>query len=136
MHCMQPCLVVIDLDSRTKHPGAPDGVGNWATLVATHGMARTWVAHTPNGGQHWYYRADPNRPIGNGAGKLAPGVDVRGRGGFVVAPPSVDYRGSCWWGAEGEPEWDALPIVPAVVHNLLNPSRDAARGYQVIGYSP
>jgi hypothetical protein len=41
----------------------------------------------------------------------------------------VDYRGACRWGAEGEPEWDALPAVPAAVHELLKPSRDTTRGY-------
>jgi hypothetical protein len=125
--CRKSRLVVIDPDSPTKHPDAPDGVGNWAALAAEHDIPGTWVAHTPSGGQHWYYRADPDRPIGNSVGKLAPGIDVRGDGGFVVAPPSTDYRGSYRWGAEGEPEWDALPTVPPVVHKLLNPPRETFR---------
>ena len=45
---------------------------------------RTAVATTGRG-QHWYYRAEGARST---AGTLAPHVDTRGLGGYVVAPPS------------------------------------------------
>lgn len=44
---------------------------------------------TPGGGRHLYVRPSGE---GNRAGIL-PGVDVRGVGGYVVAPPSQDARG-------------------------------------------
>jgi putative DNA primase/helicase len=67
-------LAVLDID--THHGG---GRPEWAT--------RTLTARTPNGGFHLYYKV--TRPIRNSTSKLGPGVDVRGDGGMVVAPPSV-----------------------------------------------
>jgi hypothetical protein len=47
------------------------------------------MASTPSGGGHLYFRPPPGVEIRNSAGKLGPGLDVRGVGGYVVAPPSV-----------------------------------------------
>lgn len=46
------------------------------------------------GGMHLYIPA--RSEYGNGA-SLAPGVDYRGRGGYVVAPPSVNEQGTYRW---------------------------------------
>lgn len=46
------------------------------------------------GGMHLYVPPDPS--MSNGA-SLAPGVDYRGRGGYVVAPPSVNSQGIYRW---------------------------------------
>ena len=53
---------------------------------------------TPSGGWHVYLRTPA--PLGNGKGKLKAwqALDVRGHGGFVVAPPSVRPDGACWRG--------------------------------------
>ena len=48
---------------------------------------------TPRGGQHYWFR-HPGGEIPSSAGKLAPGVDVRGEGGYVIAPPSAR---ATWW---------------------------------------
>lgn len=45
----------------------------------------TYTVETPSGGLHLYY-ADEG--LATSAGKLAPGIDTRGAGGFVVAPGS------------------------------------------------
>lgn len=106
--CGKSELVVVDCDG-------PDGIANWAALVKTHNIGATWVVRTPSGGQHWYYRADPNRAVGiNSTGKVAPCVDIRGAGGLVFAPPSQDDRGVYHW-VEGVPDWSSLPVVPDVV---------------------
>lgn len=106
--CAKSDLVVIDCDRQ-------EGIANWAALVAEHNIGATWVARTPSGGQHWYFRADPNHPVGiDASGKVAPSVDVRGAGGLVFAPPSRDKRGTYHW-VEGVPEWDHLPVVPQIV---------------------
>ena len=80
-------LVVIDVD--TKH--AVDG---WDSLTAAMDKlgelpGPTRMASTPSGGGHLYFRAPEGVEIRNSAGKLGPGLDVRARGGYVVAPPSV-----------------------------------------------
>lgn len=58
------------------------------------------VARTPTGGWHFYFPHDRGRPVKNSAGLIAPGVDVRGEGGFVVLPPSRRTPGGepyIWW---------------------------------------
>ncbi len=83
-------LVVIDVDTKDGRPG----LYNWTTLAAQtkveHGvdLRHTCAIETPSGGRHLYYRAGDHR-IACSAGKLADGIDVRGQGGYVVAPPSV-----------------------------------------------
>ncbi|MBS0570890.1 MAG: DUF3987 domain-containing protein, partial [Proteobacteria bacterium] len=52
--------------------------GDWPSPCRT--------VETPHGGHVWF----PHFPsVKNSVGKLAPGLDVRGEGGYVVAPPSV-----------------------------------------------
>ena len=47
---------------------------------------------TPSGGSHYYFRR-PRLEIRNSAGQLGPGLDVRGDGGYVIAPPSTGSNG-------------------------------------------
>ena len=42
-------------------------------------------------GRHLYFKM-PDAPMRNSAGRIAPGIDVRGDGGYVLAPPSVFTR--------------------------------------------
>lgn len=105
--CGKSGLVVVDLDG-------VDGIANWDALVVKHRIGGTWRSYTPGGGRHWYFRADPATPLGSSASKVAPRVDVRGVGGFVIAPPSADTRGRYMW-LEGEPDWAQLPVVPQLV---------------------
>ncbi len=62
-------------------------------------LPATLAAHTPSGGVHLYLRqpADGGAEIRN-RGNLPRHVDVRGAGGYVIAPPSVmaDGRGYRW----------------------------------------
>ncbi len=62
-------------------------------LKAGYEIPHTMHAHTGGGGDHYYY-SYPESGLGNSASTIAAKVDVRGDGGFVVAPPSV-HRSGC-----------------------------------------
>lgn len=75
------------------------------------------VARTPRGGWHLYFKwlADYKMTIGAG---VLPGVDIRGEGGYVVAPPSVNAEGKAYtW--EFPLDRVALPSLPSVLQNAL-----------------
>jgi hypothetical protein len=59
------------------------------------------MARTPSGGFHYYFRWQ--HPLGNSAGKLGPGLDTRGEGGYVVVPPSIIDGSYYEWMNEGDP---------------------------------
>jgi Bifunctional DNA primase/polymerase, N-terminal/Primase C terminal 1 (PriCT-1) len=70
-----------------------------AELEREHGaLPATVEVTTPRGGRHLYFLVPDDRPMpGNSAGKLGPGIDTRGQGGYVLAPPSVvNGRAYCW----------------------------------------
>jgi hypothetical protein len=52
------------------------------------------TVRTGSGGLHYYFTYDLDLSIGNSASRLGHGLDVRGDGGFVVAPPSLHASGS------------------------------------------
>lgn len=107
--CGKSGIVVVDCD------GA-EGMANWLDLNPPPPLGR---ADTAGGGQHWYYRAHPDHPIGNDQdGKVAPSVDIRGLGGFVFAPPTTDGRGRWVW--DMLPDWTAdRPVPDVVVQRML-----------------
>jgi hypothetical protein len=82
--CGRSGLVVVDLD-------IPDGPASAAAL----GLFDTcrYIATTPSGGMHLYFAAVATDVSIDNSGKVGPGIDIRGRGGFVVAPPTVVPRG-------------------------------------------
>lgn len=89
-----------------------NGIVEWEKLSPTP----TARVRTGSGGAHDYYRANPERPVSvDNRGNVADGVDIRGDGGFLFAPPSIDPRGGSWEWIGGEPDWAALPPVPTVV---------------------
>src|SRR5688572_27901791 len=51
-------------------------------------LAAAYEVVTGRGGRHLFYSIPEGAEIRNSAGKIAPGVDVRGVGGYVVAAPS------------------------------------------------
>ncbi len=79
----QSRLFVLDVD---PDKGGDDSLGR---LEAQYGpLPVTIEALTGGGGRHYYFQ-HPSIVLGNSAGKLGPGLDIRTDGGQVVAPPSV-----------------------------------------------
>jgi len=115
-------LVVIDVDPRHG------GEASLARLQAGHGpLPVTAEVATGGGGRHLYF-AHPPFELHNRAG-LAPGVDLRGDGGCVVAPPSRHAGGRPYaWVAGRSPD----EIAPATLPRCFLPAPAAARP----GHSP
>lgn len=61
-------------------------IAKWGPLPATHAV------RTGSGGWHLYFAA-ADFEVPNSAGKVGPGIDVRGKGGQVVAPGSRSAKG-------------------------------------------
>lgn len=75
-------IIVLDIDPRH---GGDDAL---RALEQQHEMLPpTWRFLTGGGGEHILFR-HPGGVVPNSASKLGPGLDVRGDGGYIVAPPS------------------------------------------------
>ncbi|MDK1475405.1 bifunctional DNA primase/polymerase [Streptomyces sp. 549] len=90
-------LLVVDLD-RPKGKGSADtpcGVATFTALCERAGqpVPTTRTVRTASGGQHLYFTAPTGTRLGNSAGTLAPLVDTRAWGGYVVAPGSITPSG-------------------------------------------
>src|SRR6266516_2951721 len=84
-------LIVLDGDRHPNKDGVVeyDGVAATERLFIEHGTnpAKIPTVLTPGGGRHYYFmQSDGSEPFGNGRGALPQGVDVRGCGGYVIAP--------------------------------------------------
>lgn len=94
------------------------------------GLPETLIACTPRGGWHYYYSSE--EPLPNTTSKLAPGVDTRGVGGYVLAPPSRSASGHAYtWANEvpfqGLPIWIANTVRKTTEHpqvQIILPPRE------------
>jgi hypothetical protein len=95
-------LVVIDCD---RHPGGNDGVKAFNRLLGVNGgnLADVPMTRTARGGAHLFFQQLKGNPLGNARGELPDGIDVRGVGGFVIAPGAVLPDGKRWQPINGRP---------------------------------
>lgn len=126
-------LLVVDLDvSKAKSSSdAPDGATTFGALCERTGqpVPRTRTVRTASGGSHLYFTAPSTVRLHNTAGTLAPLVDTRAWGGYVVA------AGSIVDGARYEtvgpallrplPDWLKALVVPP--HPVNRPAAPAGR---------
>src|SRR6266478_5674800 len=88
-------VIVLDVD-------VPGALGNWTSTTLTSRTGR---------GLHFYF-ASNDIPVKTSVRKLGNGLDIRGEGGFVVAPPSRHTSGKLY-------EWlnptATIEMVPAWV---------------------
>ncbi len=136
-------LVVIDIDDRPEFSGSD----TLKDLEQLHGeLPNTVEVITGSGGRHIYFLTD--QPIRNEAsGKLGQGIDVRGIGGQVLAPPTIHPNGKTYEWVEGKtiannppadmPLWmvliltekhtDDIPITYESTTNILTEEGPASR---------
>ena len=92
-------IVVIDLDEKNGVSGA----ASLALLEAQHGeLPLTLRSTTGTGGQHIFFRFPTAANVRNRAAVL-PGLDVRGEGGYIVAPGSTVNGKMYTWQDETAP---------------------------------
>lgn len=94
-------LVVIDIDYKPEE--GKDGFETLRQWEQDHGeLPPTWMVLTGTGGVHYWYKTPANF---KNSVELLPGIDIRSRGGYVVAPPSIHPNGNPYeWEASGDPE--------------------------------
>lgn len=120
-------LVVVDLDmpKPNSSKGTPRGVTTFTTLCERAGqpVPTTYRTRTASGGHHLYFTAPPGIRLGNTAGTLAPLVDTRAWGGYVVAAGSTTTTGPY-------KVVDPAPVAPLPdwLLTLLQPPRPAPAG--------
>jgi hypothetical protein len=80
---------VLEVDTTDGH--AVDGFYSLANLEAQHGaLPETLQAISPSGSIHYYFKyPEGDLEIKNSTSAIGQGIDVRGEGGMVIAPPSV-----------------------------------------------
>src|SRR5262249_27549194 len=127
-------FVVIDCD---RHPGGNDGIKAFNKLVSANSAKLANVppmTRTARGGAHLFFRQPPGEPLGNGRGELPDGIDVRGVGGFVIAPGAVLPNGKRWQSINGKPlladafKAGTIPELPQWLSDIIRPNRKSNGG--------
>ncbi|MEZ4395053.1 MAG: bifunctional DNA primase/polymerase [Polyangiales bacterium] len=87
---------------------------------------------TGSGGRHIYLSVPEGATVRCSAGQLGPGLDVRGEGGYVVAPPSLHVSGRRYvWEASSDPADIAVaPMPEGWLSRLTSRPRSLARAAQ------
>lgn len=93
-------IVVVDCDSS-------DDAEYW-----TRNFPETPLAvRTGGGGAHFYYHYPTGETIGNRAKILSRQIDLRGEGGYIVAPPSIHPNGTHYeWLSRNHEQLESVPI--------------------------
>lgn len=93
-------LIVVDFDIDTEMTPAQAELFNE--------LDKDWLVKTGGGGYHVYYTCHAD--ISNSASSICERVDIRGRGGYVVAPPSNHSSGNAYeWAMQ---EGSEPPLAP------------------------
>lgn len=88
--------------------------GGTLEAIATKLPTTAWQVSTGGGGWHWGYLppTPPNPTPKGGNNLLGPGLDVKAKGGFVVAVGSIHATGTAYTWTNGPPDQDAITPWP------------------------
>jgi len=78
-------IFVLDVDGY-------DGSNSLRNLTKEYGKLPITVKVATDNGQHYYFR-HPGQPVQTNAGRIGPGLDIRGDGGYVVGAGSTHPSG-------------------------------------------
>ncbi|MFD9465622.1 bifunctional DNA primase/polymerase [Streptomyces sp. NPDC060027] len=113
-------LIGIDLDTKS----ATDSSAALRELALRHlfTIPDTVVVLTPSGGRHLWLSGPPDVVVPNSASRLAPGIDIRGAGGYLVGPGSRTEHG-VYETAPGTARLAPAPCPSELLRLLLPPPR-------------
>ncbi|MFF1447538.1 bifunctional DNA primase/polymerase [Streptomyces sp. NPDC058274] len=113
-------LIGIDLDTKS----GTDSSAALRELALRHlfTIPDTVVVLTPSGGRHLWLSGPPDAAVPNSASRLAPGIDIRGAGGYLVGPGSRTEHG-VYGTAPGTAHLAPAPCPPALLRLLTPPPR-------------
>jgi hypothetical protein len=121
-------LVVIDIDPRH------DGSESLAAVEHQYGeLPHTWRALTGGGGEHIIFAAPEGIAVPSfAAGQmsdppLGPGIDLRAKGGYIVAPPSHHICGRSYnWSVDHHPsETELAPPPDWLIEKVIRRGRNS-----------
>jgi Bifunctional DNA primase/polymerase, N-terminal len=112
--------IVLDIDPRNR------GLETLAQLEDEHGpLPQTNTQLTGAQGYHYLYGDEEETKL---PGVLGPGVDVKGRGGYIVVAPSVHPNGNVYrWDSAAHPLETAIAALPDWVRALAKAPRETRR---------
>lgn len=118
-------LIGIDLDTKS----GTDSTGTLRELALRHlfTIPDTVVVLTPSGGRHLWLSGPPDVVVPNSASRLAPGIDIRGAGGYLVGPGSRTEHG-VYSTAPGTAHLAPAPCPRALLRLLTPPPRPRSPG--------
>ena len=119
-----------DCASPAKHPRTKNGLNDATTDErAIRRWWRLWPdtnigLATGGGGRHIFFQ-HPGGEVTGGGGKLGAGLDVKGDGGYVVAPPSLHASGRRYeWEASSRPDAVGIAEAPGWLLDLIRALKD------------
>jgi hypothetical protein len=113
-------IIVLDVDPRNG------GDESLAELIGTYGpLPETVLAATGGGGRHFVFE-HPGTRIGNSKGKIGPGLDGKGDGGYIVAPPSLHASGRRYRWVNDPWHYQPAPISDWLLEKMLPKPEPAA----------
>ncbi len=112
LHCGGSGILMLDADAyKETYRGTGLTQAEQQTVTAISGSGQ---------GEHYYYAMPADVRLGNTTGKLPPGVDIRGWGGYVVLPPSLHPSGGRYtWELDYGPHEIPLAPLPASLWEIL-----------------
>ena len=130
---------VVEADTLQGHN--VDGIASLAALQEKYGpLPATRVARSPSGSMHYYFKNPLGVVVKNSASEIAPGVDVRGEGGMVIAPPSVKpgkgmYEWFHWLPIAEAPAWlvDLCKLRPRKKKNSAHAGAEPLKSGTILG---
>lgn len=117
-------LIGIDLDTKSD----TDATASLRHLALRHlfTIPETVVVLTPSGGRHIWLTGPPGVTVPNSASRFAPGIDIRGAGGYLVGPGSLTDHG-IYRTAPGTGHLAPAPCPGALLRLLVPPARSHPR---------